>query len=113
MAIAGMVRPMLAIAEPSARLRLVCMRSRAAARTAAIVSGSRTSRAITTPTTACGRPAAATADSIAGETPLARPTTAISATNSRPRLVIAARFVGGSRWASSSMTRPEVVIGRK
>ena len=65
-----MVRPMLAIAEPSARFRLVCTRSRRAARTAAMVSGSSTSSAITTPTTACGSPAAATADSIAGDTAL-------------------------------------------
>jgi hypothetical protein len=77
---------MLAIAEPSARLRLVWMRSRAAARTAAMVSGSRTSRAMTTPTTACGKPALATPASIDGETPLARPTTAIRAIRSRPRL---------------------------
>ena len=47
---AGMVRPMLAIAEPSARFRLVCTRSRRAARTAARVSGSSTSRAMITPT---------------------------------------------------------------
>ncbi len=42
-ATAGMVRPMLAMAEPSARFRLVCTRSRRAERTAAMVSGSRTS----------------------------------------------------------------------
>ena len=53
---AGMVRPMDAIAEPSARLRLTWTRSRAAARTAAIDSGSSTSRAMTTPTTAWGKP---------------------------------------------------------
>ena len=70
-AIAGMVRPMLAIAEPSARLRLVWTRSRRAARTAASVSGSSTSSAITTPTNDCGKPGRATPDSIAGETALA------------------------------------------
>src|SRR5205814_847005 len=53
-ATAGMVRPMLASAEPSARFRLVCMRLRNAARTAAVVSGSSTSSAITMPTTAGG-----------------------------------------------------------
>ena len=47
---------MLAIAEPSARLKLVCMRSRRALRTAASVSGSSTSSAITTPTADCGAP---------------------------------------------------------
>ncbi len=46
----GMVSPMLAMADPKARLRLVWIRSRLAAREAASVSGSSTSRAITTPT---------------------------------------------------------------
>ena len=41
---------MLAIAEPKARLKLVWIRSRRAARAAARVSGSSTSSAITTPT---------------------------------------------------------------
>ena len=48
----GIVSPMLAIAEPYARLRLICTRLRRAARTAAIVSGSRISSAMITPTTA-------------------------------------------------------------
>jgi hypothetical protein len=95
-AITGMVRPMDAIAEPIARLRLTCTRLRAAARTAAIVSGARTSSAITTPTTACGKPSAATPDSMAGDSILASPTTATSETTSRTRLVYVARSVGGS-----------------
>src|SRR4051812_5286508 len=69
-AIAGMVRPMLASADPSARFTLVWRRFRSAARTAATVSGSSTSSAITTPTTASGAPADSTADSRFGETGL-------------------------------------------
>ena len=79
-AIAGIVSPMLAIAEPSARLKLVCMRSRRALRTAASVSGSSTSSAITTPTRGRRRADASTASSIAGDSTLASPTTATSAT---------------------------------
>ena len=104
-AMAGMVRPMDAIAEPSARLRLTWTRLRVAARTAAIVSGARTRSAITTPTTAGGKPSAATPDSMAGDSILARPTTATSETTSRPRLVRAARSVGGSAcpsWSTST-----------
>ena len=55
---AGMVRPMLAMAEPSARLRLICTRLRRAALTAASVSGARTRMAMTTPTKDGGRPTA-------------------------------------------------------
>ena len=55
---AGMVSPMLAMAEPKARLRLTWTWLRRAERTAEIVSGSSTSRAITTPTKECGKPAA-------------------------------------------------------
>ena len=76
MAIAGMVSPMLAMAEPNARLRLVWIRSRRAAAAAASVSGSRTSKAITTPTNDGGNPTAETPAAIAGVSTLARPTTA-------------------------------------
>ena len=75
---------MLAIAEPSARLKLVCTRSRRALRTAASVSGSSTSSAITTPTADCGAPIASTASSIAGDSIFASPTTATSATQQQP-----------------------------
>ena len=94
-AIAGIVSPMLAIAEPSARLKLVCTRSRRALRTAASVSGSSTSSAMTTPTAECGAPMASTASSIGGDSIFASPTTATSATTSNPRLVNATRSVGG------------------
>lgn len=59
-ATAGMVRPMPAIAEPSARLRLVCARSRWAERSAAMVSGSSTNSAMITPPTAWCGPAVST-----------------------------------------------------
>jgi len=108
MATAGMVRPMLASAEPSARFRLVCMRLRAAARRAANVSGSSTSKAITIPTTAAGADAACTAAPIAGESVFERPTTATSDRKSSARLVSAAALVGTE--ACSSSARP---TGRK
>ena len=53
---AGMVSPMLAIAEPKARLRLTWTWLRRAERTAEIVSGRSTSSAMTTPTKDCGKP---------------------------------------------------------
>ena len=64
---------MLAIADPRARLRLIWIRLRRAARTAASVSGSSTSSAMTTPTNDGGKPTAATPASIAGDSTLARP----------------------------------------
>ena len=51
-AMVGMVRPIEAIEEPKARLRLTCTRSRAALSAAAMDSGASTSSAMTTPTTA-------------------------------------------------------------
>ncbi len=86
------------------------MRSRNAARAAAIVSGSSTSSAITTPTNDCGNPAARTPASIAGDSIFARPTTATSATSSNPSEASAALPVGAS--ACSSIT-PSSVTGRK
>ena len=89
---------MLASAEPSARLRLVWRRFRSAARTAATVSGSSTSNAITTPTTATGAPADSTADSSFGDTVFASPTTEIRQTNSSPRLSSAVFPLGAAAW---------------
>ena len=100
-AMAGIVSPMLAIAEPSARLRLTWMRSRRALLTAVTASGSSTTRAITTPTADGGAPMAAMASSMAGDSSLASPTTATSATSSRPTLVSVSRLVGGGPWSSS------------
>ena len=65
---------------------LVWMRLRRAARTAAMLSGSSTSSAITTPTNEFGNPTAATPASIDGETSFASPTTATSESSSSPRL---------------------------
>jgi len=104
-AITGMVSPMLAIAEPYARFRLVWMRPWRAARAAARVSGSSTSAAITTPTKDCGNPTAVTARSTAGDSSSASPTTATRATSSSPRLPSAAPRLGGSAWLSSSNSR--------
>ena len=100
---------MLAIADPNARLRLVWTRSRRAARTAASVSGSSTSSAITTPTAECGNPALSTASSIGFDSVFASPTTSTSATSSSARLISAARFAGGAA-CSSSLCEP---TGRK
>lgn len=47
----GIVNPIEAIADPYARLRLICTRLRLALLIAARVSGASTMRAITTPTT--------------------------------------------------------------
>src|SRR4051812_13181651 len=66
---------MLAMADPSARLRLVSTRSRRALRTAASVSGRRTSSAMTTPTADAGAPIASTASSMAFDSVFASPTT--------------------------------------
>ena len=85
-ATAGMVRPMLASAEPSARLMLVCRRSARAARTAAHVSGNSTSSGDDDADHRRGAPAASTAGSIVGESSLARPTTATSETSRRAKL---------------------------
>ena len=71
---------MVASAEPSARLRLVCIRFRSAARTAAMLSGRSTSSAIM-PSTAAGADAASTADWMLGDSTLARPTTPEEATS--------------------------------
>ena len=71
---------------------LVCRRSARAARTAAQVSGSSTSRAMAMPITVRGAPAAAIARSIVGESTLASPTTATSETRSRPKLAQACAF---------------------
>jgi hypothetical protein len=57
-ATAGMVMPMPARAEPSARFRLVCRRSARAAWSAAIDSGSSTTPAMMMPTSDSGAPAA-------------------------------------------------------
>ena len=66
---------------------------------------------MTTPTKECGKPAAATMRSMIGDSTLASPTTATSATSSNPRLITADLPLGGSAWLSS--TAPACATGRK
>ena len=112
-ATAGMVRPMLASAEPSARFMLVCKRLSRAARKAAKPSGSNTSAAIIGTTTVFGAPACATPASTVGVRTLASPTTTTNAAEQQPG-ARRGRPVrdGGGRCASSllpSSSRQEVV----
>jgi hypothetical protein len=83
----GIVKPMVAMAEPSARFKLVCSRFLRAARMADIPSGNRTTAATTTPTNAFGSFAAATKSSRGGERTLASKTTAKRETHNRARLI--------------------------
>ena len=66
-----------------------------------------------TPTTETGKPAAATARSMVGETSLAFPTTPINETSSSARLVNAAVRDGGVACSSSVTTVPSTETGRK
>ena len=77
------------------------MRFRRAARSAAQVSGSRTSSAMAMPTTDGGADAAATPFSMLGERSFARATTATSATSSTARLISVLRVEGGAACCSS------------
>ena len=74
-ATAGMLRPILANADPKARLRLVCNRLLYAARIAAIPSGSKTIPAIIIPTIDLGAPTLNTRLSTSFERYLAKRTT--------------------------------------
>ena len=56
----GIVKPMLAKADPSAKFKLLCKRLALAALTAAKPSGNKTKRAMAIPTIVFGAPAAAT-----------------------------------------------------
>ena len=98
----GIVSPILASADPSARFMLVCSRSARAARTAANVSGSSTRIAMMIPITAFGAPATATARSIEGEIVLANPTTATSDNTMSPKLAHASATEGGVACSSGS-----------
>src|SRR5271165_2652807 len=89
-----MVRPMLASAEPIERLRLVWTRLAEAALTAATLSGSRTSAAMTTPRKEGGRPAAAMACSSDSDRVSASSTTAASETMSMNALTAVAGALG-------------------
>lgn len=98
----GIVRPMLASAEPSARFMLVCSRFARAAPTAASPSGSSTSAAIAMPTAASGAPSRSTVRSTAGDSSFASSTTATRLTNRNAMLVSAVRPLGGTAWTDSS-----------
>ena len=90
----GMVSPILAKAEPSAKFKLLCKRLALAARTAAKPSGRRTNIAMAIPTIVFGAPAAFTADSIAGLKSSASPTTATNETRSRKTLTVVFKLLG-------------------
>jgi hypothetical protein len=71
----GMVKPILARADPRAKFKLLCNRLALAALTAAKPSGINTNSAMAIPTIVLGAPAAATPLSMAGLSSSARPTT--------------------------------------
>ena len=78
---AGIVSPMLAIAEPSARLKLVWMRSRARVADRGEGLGQQDEQRDDHADRRLRGPTAATASSIAGDSILASPTTATRATH--------------------------------
>jgi hypothetical protein len=85
----GILSPILANAEPRARLMLVWYWPRLAARIAAMPSGNKITAAIATPTNAVGKPAATIPLSITGERFLARKITTPKHKSKKPRLVSA------------------------
>ena len=100
MATAGIVRPIVASAEPSARFRLVCSWLALAARSAASPSGISTMAAMMMPTSALGAPMLATAASTDGAVALASNTTAPRQASSNSALMPVTLLVG--RGASDS-----------
>src|SRR5450830_652855 len=92
-ATAGIVSPILANAEPSARLILVCRRLDRAAIIAVMI-----------PTNSLGAPTAATADSRLGASDLASKTTATRQTINNPALHQATLFDGFGACTPSSLT---------
>ena len=88
-ATAGIVKPILASAEPSAKFKLLCNRLALATLKAAKLSGNSTSIAIAIPTTALGAPIALTAASMVGLSNLAKMTTAIREINNSAPLTMA------------------------
>lgn len=99
----GMVKPMLAKAEPSAKFKLLCKRLAFAALTAAKPSGNKTKRAMAIPTMVFGTPAAATPLSIAGLSSSARPTTKVSERMSSRLLTVVLRLLGFCAWTLLSI----------
>jgi len=111
---AGMVSAMLASAEPSARLRLVCRRLALAARSAAMPSGSSTMVAMTTPTRPRGAPMRSMPLSSAGVRNFASSTTQVSAISSRTALKAVAPAVGFGKcaWPSSPSSSAGMKLSR-
>jgi hypothetical protein len=97
-ATAGMVSPIVANADPIARLRLVWSRFFCAARTAAIPSGKRTTAAIIIPTSAFGAPERITPSSITGDNVLASKTIIARDISSSTALMRVMNKVGGGAW---------------
>ena len=93
-ATAGMVNPMLARADPSAKFKLLCKRLAREARTAAKLSGKSTNSAMAIPTIVLGAPAALTPASMAGLSALANPTTASNAIRRSPALTNVFKLLG-------------------
>ena len=93
-ATAGMVKPILASAEPRAKFKLLCNRLARAARIAAKDSGSSTNIAMAIPTTVLGAPMALTPASMAGLSSFARATTAIKEIKSKIALMAVFRLLG-------------------
>lgn len=90
----GIVSPILANADPNARLRLLCRRFALAPLIAAYASGINTNIAMAMPTTVFGAPAAFTVASIAGFSASASPTTIISEASSRMALMPVLMLLG-------------------
>ena len=89
-------KSILAKADPSARLRLVCSLFLRAALNAANPSGNKITNAMIIPTSDFGAPILATPCSIVGESFFASKTTIPRQSNNRKVLISAAVFVGGS-----------------
>lgn len=104
---------MLASAEPSAKLRLVCSLFFTAALKAAMPSGRRTIAAMITPTRDLGAPTYKTDFSIAGASVLANKTTTPRHSNSNAALISEVLNVGltGMRFSSSILRAIKNKIG--
>lgn len=106
----GMVRPILAIADPIVKFILVCNRSALAARTAAQASGKSTIAAITMPARALGAFANAMTEYIEGDRSFAEPTTQLKEMSNKNKLNTALFFDGGDACTDSSEADS---VGRK
>ena len=106
----GMVRPILAIADPIVKFILVCNRSALAARTAAQASGKSTIAAITMPAIALGAFANSITEYIEGDRSFAEPTTQLKEMSNKNKLNTALFLDGGDACTDSSEADS---VGRK